>query len=142
MNTQIDYIADQRGLRLLGRRRNFNRQMAFLFTIVPIALSALAVIAIGTAEKLHMQWLPILAMTATGIAAVLGAWQSLFANRKLWRANNATLASLSDLRWDIEYCTADATNYITKAEIDDYFQRLKAIRNAAEEALSRAYSTQ
>ena len=58
----------------------------------------------------------------------------------MWKANNATLATLYDLKWDIEYRMADAATPITKAEGDEYFQRLKASRNAAEEALKGAYS--
>jgi hypothetical protein len=143
MSAQLEYIEQQIGedISFFCQRRDFNRQAAFLFTIVPATLSAFATVAIGTAEKLHLQWLPILAMVATAIASIFGAWQALFANRKLWQANNATLATLYDLRWDIEYRKRDTTSELTKTEIDDYFQRLKTIRNAAEEALKRAYST-
>jgi hypothetical protein len=143
MSAQLDYIEQQIGedLAFFTGRRNFNRKTAFLFTIIPAALSACATVAIGTNEKLDTPWLPILAMVATGIASVIGAWQSLFANRRLWHANNATLASLYDLKWDIEYRKCDSAVPIAKAEVDDYFQRLKTIRNTAEEALKRAYST-
>jgi hypothetical protein len=143
MNTQLNYVEQQiaADIAFFERRRNFNRKSAFRFTIVPAVLSAFATVAIGAQEKLGIPWLLILAMIATGIASVLGAWQSLFANRKLWLANNTTLAGLYDLKWDIEYRKGDETSPIAKAEIDDYFKRLKMIRNAAEEALQRAYST-
>jgi hypothetical protein len=143
MNTQLDYVEQQiaKDIAFFEQRRNFDRKAAFRFTIVPAALSAFATVAIGTQEKLGIPALLILAMIATGIASVLGAWQSLFANRKLWLANNATLAGLYDLKWDIEYRKSDQTSPITKAEIDDYFKRLKTIRNAAEDALQRAYSS-
>jgi hypothetical protein len=143
MNTQLDYVEQQiaEDLKFFEGRRNFNRNAAFRFTIVPAALTAFATVAIGAQEKLGIPGLLILAMIATGIASVLGAWQSLFANRKLWQANNATLAGLYDLKWDIEYRKGDDASPITKAEVDDYFKRLKAIRSAAEEALQRAYST-
>jgi hypothetical protein len=143
MSTQLDYVEQEiaEAIAFFERRRNFNRKAAFRFTIVPAALSAFATVAIGAQEKLGIKELPILAMIATGIASVLGAWQSLFANRKLWLANNATLAGLFELKWDIDYRKADATSPVTKLEIDDYFKRLKAIRNAAEDALQRAYST-
>jgi hypothetical protein len=42
---------------------------------------------------------------------------------------------------DIEYRKGDTTSVVTKKEIDDYFQRLKTIHNAAEESLNRVYST-
>ena len=143
MSTQLEYSEQQlaEDIQFFTRRRDFNRKAAFRFTIVPAALTALATVAIGAEEKLQMPWLLILAMIATGIASVMGAWQSLFANRKLWYANNATLAELYDLKSDIEYRTGDDTSPIGKSDIDDYFHRLKKIRESAEEALQRAYST-
>jgi hypothetical protein len=62
------------------------------------ALSALATVAIGTFEKLGNRWLPIVAMAATGVASILGAWESLFSNRKLWRVNNAALTGLYEIK--------------------------------------------
>jgi hypothetical protein len=143
VSTQLDYVEQQiaEDISRFERRRDFNRNAAFRFTIVPAGLTAFATVAIGAEDKLGMPWLSILAMIATGIASVLGAWQSLFANRRLWYANNATLAGLYDLKWDTEYRKRDDSSAIAKPEIDDYFTRLKAIRNAAEEALQRAYST-
>lgn len=47
------------------------------------------------------KWLAILAMIATGIASILGAWESLFSNRKLWRVNNVALTGLYELQSDI-----------------------------------------
>lgn len=143
MSTQLDYVEQQiaEDVGRFERRRDFNRNAAFRFTIVPAVLTAFATVAIGAEEKLKIPWLLILAMIATGIASVLGAWQSLFANRKLWYANNATLAGLYDLKWDIEYRKGDDSSPITKPEIDDYFKRLKTTRVAAEDALQRAYST-
>jgi hypothetical protein len=143
MSEQFTFIEQQisENIAFFTRRRDFNRKAAFRFTIVPAALAAFATVAIGTEEKLHLQWLPIVAMLATGIASVLGAWQSLFANRQLWRVNNTTLAGLYELRLDMEYRRSDKTSVITKTEIDDYLKRLKTIIGTAEEALQRAYST-
>lgn len=142
MSTQLDYVEQQisEDIVFFERRRDFNRKAAFRFTIVPAALSAFATVAIGIEDKLHLSWLLIPAIIATGISSVLGAWQSLFANRKLWIANNVTLAGLYDLKWDNEYRKGDDTSPISKLEIDDYFNRLKTVRNTAEEALQRAYS--
>jgi hypothetical protein len=50
-------------------------------------------------------------------------------------------ALITELGWDIEYRKGDTTSVVTKKEIDDYFQRLKTIHNAAEESLNRVYST-
>jgi hypothetical protein len=143
MSTQLDYVEQQIAddIERFTRYKNVNRKAAFRFTILPAALAAFATVAIGAEEKLHMPWLLIVAMIATGIASVLGAWESLYANRKLWHANNVTLAGLSGLKWDIEYRKGDDVAPITKPEIDDYFNRLKAIRNTAEEVLQRTHST-
>jgi hypothetical protein len=43
------------------------------------------------------------AMIATGIASILGGWESLFSNRRLWRVNNIALTGLYEIRSDIEY---------------------------------------
>jgi hypothetical protein len=54
-------------------------------------------------RSLATKWLPILAMVATGIASILGAWESRLSNRKLWRVNNVALTSLYEIRSDIAY---------------------------------------
>ncbi|MDP9194072.1 MAG: SLATT domain-containing protein [Acidobacteriota bacterium] len=89
-NLQLEYIKQQldHEIALYTMRKHFNRKAAFAFTVVPATLAAFATVAIGASEKLGNQWLPILAMVATGIASILGAWESLFANRRLWRVNN------------------------------------------------------
>lgn len=143
MSAQLYYVEQQieKNVGFFTGRRNFNRQTAFLFTIIPAALSACATIAIGTNEKWDTAWLPIVAMVATGVASVIGAWQSLFANRRLWHANNVTLASLYSLKWDIEYRKQDSATPMAQAEVDRYFKRLKAIQNDAENSLQKAYTT-
>ena len=93
MSAQLEYIEQQIGkdISFFKQRRDFNRQAAFLFTIVPATLSAFATVAIGTAEKLQLQWLPILAMVATAIASIFGAWQALFANRSFGKRTTRPL---------------------------------------------------
>lgn len=142
MTQQLSYIEQRisEDIAFFEARRNFNRKAAFRFTIVPAALSAFATVAIGIEDKLHLSWLLIPAIIATGISSVLGAWQSLFANRTLWTANNRTLAALYELKWDIEYRKSDGESQINKLEIDDYFNRLKSIHSVAEDALQKAYS--
>ena len=95
-------------------------------------------VSIGASEKLGNQWLPILAMIATGIASILGAWESLFSNRKLWRVNNVALTSLYELKSDIEYREKASDRQITQQETDEYFARLKAVRKEGELSYQRA----
>lgn len=142
-NPQLEYV-EQEILCDIGffrSRRNGNRRAAFTFTIVPASLAALATVLIGAAEKLGSRWLPILAMIATALASVLGAWETLFANRKLWVANNTTLAGLKELKSDIEFRKANTALPIPPDEIAQFYGRLKNIRQEAEGALQRARST-
>lgn len=138
--TQLDYTKRQidHEIELYTQRKHFNRRAALAFTIIPAALAALATILIGAFEKIDNKWLPIFAMIATGIASVLGAWEALFSNRKLWRVNNAALSDLYELKADIEYREKDATRALTQAETDQYFDRLKVIRNQGEQSYLRA----
>ncbi len=89
---QLQYIKKQvdHEIELYTQRKYFNRKAAFAFTVVPATLAAFATVSIGASEKLGITWLPILAMVATEhcCASILGAWESLFSNRKLWRVNN------------------------------------------------------
>ena len=119
-------------------RKQFNRKAAFLFTVVPATLAALATVFIGASEKLGNDWLPILAMVATGIASILGAWQALFSNRKLWRINNVALTALYELKSDMEYREKAIGTPISQNETDEYFNRLKAVRAEGEESYQRA----
>jgi hypothetical protein len=77
-------------------------------------------------------------MVATGIASILGAWESLFANRKLWRVNNIALTGLYEIRSDIEYREKDTSNPITQTETDAYFAQLKNVRKDGETGYERA----
>jgi len=139
-NPQFEYIKQQVDyeIGLYTQRKYFNRKAAFAFTVIPATLSALATVSIGASEKLGNQWLPILAMIATGIASILGAWESLFSNRKLWRVNNIALTSLYELKSDIEYREKAADRPITQEETDQYFERLKKIRKEGEQSYQRA----
>ena len=77
-------------------------------------------------------------MVATGIASILGAWESLFSNRKLWRVNNVALTGLYEIKSDIEYREKDDDKPITQQETDDFFARLKALRKEGENSYQRA----
>lgn len=138
-NPQLEYVREQVAyeIGLYTSRKRFNRKAAFLFTIVPATLAALATIFIGVSEKLGNVWLPILAMIATGIASILGAWEALFSNRKLWRINNIALTKLYELKSDIEY-REKSESPITQEETDLYFKRLKEIRAESEESYQKA----
>lgn len=141
MSPQLDFIEKriQEDIAFFTNRRNFNRKMAFRFSLFPAILSTIATIAIGIEDKFDILWLPVIALVASGIASVLGAWQSLFANRTLWAANNSTLADLYKLQWDIEYRMADEVSPLQKDEIDAYYERLSKIHDKAEEALQQTY---
>lgn len=138
-NPQLDYVKEQvkYEIGLYTQRKHLNRKAALMFTIVPAALAALATISIGASEKLGNRWLPILAMVATGIASVIGAWESLFSNRKLWYVNNAALTRLYELQSEMEYREKAGTP-ITQAETDHYFASLKAIKAEGEQSYQRA----
>jgi hypothetical protein len=139
-NQQLEYVKQQleHEIALYTVRKHFNRKAAFAFTVIPATLAAFATVAIGTSEKLGNQWLPILAMVATGIASILGAWESLFANRKLWRVNNVALTGLYEIKSDIEYREKEDHKPITQQETDDFFARLKALRKEGENSYQRA----
>lgn len=133
-NSQLDYVKQQVAceIQLYTSRKHFNRRAAFLFTVIPATLAAFATVFIGASEKLGTTWLPILAMIATGVASILGAWEALFSNRKLWRINNIALTTLYELKSDIEYREKNLDKPITQQETDEYFQRLKSVRAQGE----------
>ena len=140
LHPQIKYIKSQveYEIKLYTGRKQFNRRAAFLFTLVPASLAALATICIGTSESTGYTWLPIVAMVCTGIASVLGAWESLFANKKLWRVNNVALTGLYLLKSEIEYREHRPGSPIGQDEIDAYFEKLKEIRAEGERSYQQA----
>lgn len=139
-NSQLGFVKEQlnREIAQYTIRKHFNRKAAFAFTVFPASLAAFATIAIGASEKLGNRWLPILAMVATGLASILGAWESLFSNRKLWRVNNIALTGLYEIRSDLEYREMESGRPITQEETDEYFARLKALRRESENSYHRA----
>lgn len=139
-NPQLTYVTEQikYEIDLYTKRKKFNRKAAFAFTVIPASLAAFATVAIGASERLDRPWLPIFAMIATGAASVLGAWEALFSNRKLWRINNVALTSLYKLKSEIEYREKAAGRSITEQETDQYFARLLEIRKEGEQSYQRA----
>ena len=137
---QLDYVKREidREIDTYTHRKHYNRRAAFAFTVVPASLAAFATVAIGASDKLKIDWLPLLAMVATGIASILGAWEALFSNRKLWRVNNLALTSLYEVKADIEFRELDQTKPISEAEVGDFFQRLKAVRAQGEAGYQKA----
>lgn len=131
--TQLDYVKQQvaEEIGLYSQRKRFNRRAAFGFTIVPATLAAFATIAIGASEHLKIDWLPLLAMTATGIASILSAWEALFSNRKLWHVNNTALTTLYSLESDIAFREL-RPDPISQEETEAFFVRLKAVREQGE----------
>lgn len=136
---QLDYVKAEtdREIALYTQRKRFNRRAAFAFTLVPASLAAFATVAIGASERLRNDWLPVVAMVATGVAAILGAWEALFSNRKLWRVNNVALNGLYEIKADIEFRERDPKP-ISQAELMDFFQRLKGVRAAGEAGYQKA----
>lgn len=131
--TQLEYVRQQIDEEIVQytQRRYFNRRAAFAFTIVPASLAAFATVAIGASEKLQLDWLPLLAMVATGIASVLSAWEALFSNRKLWHVNNTALTALYALRSDLQFRELDPAP-MTPQEVETFFGHLKHIRAQGE----------
>lgn len=139
-SSQLDYVKREieREIDLYTRRKHYNRRAAFAFTVVPATLAAFATVAIGAADKLKIDWLPLLAMVATGIASVLGVWEALFSNRKLWRINNIALTGLYEIKSDIEFRELDQGTSLTSDEITIFFQRLKVVRQQGEAGYQKA----
>jgi hypothetical protein len=138
--SQLQYVKDEvdREIRLYTGRKHYNRRAAFAFTVVPATLAAFATVAIGAADRLEVEWLPLLAMVATGIASILGAWESLFSNRRLWRVNNIALAALYEIKSDIEFREADEGEPISPDETREFFDRLKDLRRQGEAGYRKA----
>gem|GEM_PF-842871 len=143
MSQQLEFVEKRiaEDIAFFTNRRNYNRTMAFRFSLFPAILSTIATIAIGIEDKTHLVWLPVVAIIASGIASILGAWQSLFANKTLWMANNSTLANLHKLQWDIDYRKADKKSPMKEEEIKSYYTKLSEIHDEAESALQQAYKT-
>lgn len=138
--SQIEYVKQQidHEIGQYSARKHFNRRAAFAFTVVPATLAAFATVAIGAADKLRIDWLPLLAMVATGIASILGAWEALFSNRKLWVVNNSALTGLYALKSEIEFRELDQSNPLTKEEVLSYFEKLKLVRQQGEDGYVKA----
>lgn len=137
---QLQYVLDELSTEIqrYTRRKHYNRRAAFAFTVVPATLAAFATVAIGAAEKLGLDWLPLLAMVATGIASILGAWEALFSNRRLWRVNNIALAGLHEIKADIEFRKRDTENALSNGEIAAFYERLKGVRQQGEAGYQKA----
>lgn len=137
---QLQYVKREvdREIASYTARKHYNRRAAFGFTVVPATLAAFATVAIGAADRLEIEWLPLLAMVATGIASILGAWEALFSNRRLWRVNNIALTALYEIKSDIEFREADEGGPISPDETREFFERLKAVRRQGEAGYQKA----
>jgi hypothetical protein len=142
---QLSFVKQQveYEIALYTKRKHINRRAAFAFAVVPATLAALSTVAVGTFDKLSSNkfWL-IVAMVASGVASILGAWESLFSNRKLWRVNNDALTSLYEIKSDIEYREFDSDISITQTETDQYFERLKSVRKEGQLGYHSAFGSE
>jgi hypothetical protein len=137
---QLDYVKREidREIDLYTQRKHYNRRAALGFTVVPASLAAFATVAIGAADKLKVDWLPLLAMVATGVASILGAWEAMFSNRKLWQVNNRALTGLYEVKSDIEFRELDLSRPISELEVAGFFGRLKEVRALGEAGYQKA----
>ena len=113
-------------------RNNYNRRMALVFTLAPAIMSAVATVSIGVSEKLSVKWFLVIALIASGSATVLGAWEGLFSNRKLWVVAGSAGGDLEALKWDIDYRKKNTAKAITSDEVDAFNDRFKKINQTAE----------
>lgn len=132
-NNQLTEVEDNVAVKIgfFNGKNVTNRRMALIFTLAPAILSAIATVSIGVSERLSVKWFIIIALIASASATVLGAWEALFSNRKMWIVAGIALAELAELQSDINYRKKNAAA-ITQAETDDYHERLKKISQKAE----------
>jgi hypothetical protein len=125
----------QEKIEFFRRMSKYNRGKALFFTIAPATLSATATVAIGISEKLSVKWMVIVALVASAAATVLGAWEGLFSNRKLWVVDGIALAEFEELQWTINYRKKkESTQPITQSEIDGYNDKYINIVQKTEKA--------
>ena len=125
----------QEKIRFFHRMSGYNRRKAFFFTIAPATLSAIATVAIGISEKLSVKWTVVVALVASGAATVLGAWEGLFSNRKLWVVDGIALAEFEELQWMIDYRKRKMpAQPLTQNEIDGYNDKYISIVQKTEKA--------
>jgi hypothetical protein len=115
-----------------NKRNDYNRRMAFVFTLAPATMSAIATVSIGVSEKLSIKWFLVIALIASGTATVLGAWEGLFSNRKMWVVAGIARAELEELKWDIEYRKTNTAEAMTKDKVNTFNDRFKKIMQKAE----------
>jgi hypothetical protein len=121
-------------LGFFNSRTRYNRRMALIFTLAPAIMSAIATVSIGVSEQLSVKWFLVIALIASGSATVLGAWEGLFANRKMWVIAGIASAELEELKWDIDYRKKNTAAVITSNEIDAFNDRFKKIIQKTENA--------
>ena len=132
MNDQLNYVSEKvdEQIKYFRSKRRYNRAFTVTFVGASASLSMVATVAIGMSKSLENPRLTIIALIASGLSTVVGAWEALLANRKQWTINNVALAPLYELQRSIEYRTLNSRE-IEQAEIDKFFARFEEITGAA-----------
>lgn len=141
-NEQLSFVERQISSKISSFKTSssYNRHKAFLFTIASASLSAIATVAIGASKTLEINWLAMVALLASGAATVVGAWESLFANRRLWVVDGAILAALNRLKDDIDFRKSDESRQLAQDEVEEFYSRYKNIVDESEKAWASIFS--
>lgn len=139
--TQLEHVKE----RLCNRisffydKRDQNRHMTVFLGMSSAFLSGSATVLIGSSKILSIGWLGIVAMIATSMATIIAVYESILSYKRLWSINNEVLAALEKLQREIAYRELDPRE-ITKGEVDDFFGRLEATLEDADEAWVKTYA--
>ena len=138
---QLDHVRSsiQKHIDFFRNKRNYNRRMAQAFVLSAAGLSAVSTVAIGVSEALDIGWIVLVALVASGLATVVGAWEALLAHKRLWAINNATLAELEGLKREIDYRSA-SPEPVDQAEVDDFFARFNKAIEEADDVWVKTYA--
>ena len=109
-----------------------NRYWSFRFAVAPVALTSIATVSIGLSEKLALKSFIVVALITSGLATVIGAWEALFSNRKLWVVSGITLAELRQLESEISYAKTKTNGLPSQQHVDAFDSTLSSIIRKSE----------
>lgn len=133
MEQKLSYLESEIDARTasFSRSRDWYRRRAHLHTLANAVLSTLTTASIAMAKLYNWDHLLTLSILSGAALTVLATIDGLHSYRAMWIRNTTTLMRLYDIKSDISYLKAGATDGIPEKQVDALHNRYKRILEEA-----------
>ncbi len=110
-----------------SRRRNSNKQKAFLVKLGTSAAAGTATVILGFQGYIDPVWAKNIALILSALITFVSAWDAYFNHRALWLRYTETVTELRSLLAELDYLTCSGTESLEEKKLDAIFHRYQEV---------------